>query len=46
MREQDGAIVAYKATTADPLTAVTGIIETDRCTDDLIGEIRGEADAV
>ena len=46
VREQDGAIVAYKVTTTDPLTAVTGIIETDRRTDDLIGEIRGEADAV
>ena len=47
VREQDGAVVAYKAATVDPLEAVTGIIETDRATDDLIKEIRGwEADAV
>ncbi len=43
--EQDGTIGAYKASTSDPLTAVTGIIETDRSTDDLIEEIRGQADA-
>ncbi len=47
VREQDGAIVAYKAATVDPLQAVTGIIETDRDTDELIEEMRGgEADAV
>ncbi len=46
VREQDGAIVAYKVTTADPFTAVTGIIETNRTTDDLLGEIRGAADTV
>lgn len=46
VREQDGAIVAYKVTTVDPLTAVTGIIETDRTTDDLLAEIRGAVDAV
>lgn len=46
VREQNGAIVAYKAATTDPLTAVTGIIKTDKTTDELIGQIRGEADAV
>ena len=47
VREQDGAVVAYKAAAVDPLEAVTGIIETDCGTDDLIEEIRaGEADAV
>jgi AbrB family looped-hinge helix DNA binding protein len=46
VREQDGAIVAYKVTTIDPLAALTGIIETDRATDELLGEIRGAADAV
>ena len=46
VREQDGAIVAYKTETTDPLVAVTGIIETDKSTDDLIGELRGEVDAV
>ena len=43
--EQNGTIVACKASTSDPLTAVTGIIETDQSTDDLIEEIRGQADA-
>jgi len=47
VREQDGAVVAYKATTVDPLEAVTGIIDTDCSTDDLIEEIRaGEANGV
>jgi len=47
VREQDGAIVAYKAATVDPLEAVTDIIETDRSTDDLIEEIRsGTANVV
>ena len=47
VREQDGAVVAYKAATVDPLEAVTGIIETDCGTDELIEEIRaGEADTV
>ncbi len=47
VREQDGAVVACKAAMVDPLEAVTGIIETDCSTDDLIEEIRGgEADAV
>lgn len=47
VREQDGAVVAYKSATVDPLEAVTGIIETDRSTDDLIEEIRsGKANAV
>ncbi len=45
VREQDGAIVAFKAQTVDPLTAVTGIIEVEGSTDDLIEEIRGQADA-
>jgi antitoxin PrlF len=42
VREQDGMIVAFKAPTTDPLAAVTGIIETDASTDDLIEEIRGQ----
>ncbi len=47
VREQDGTVVAFKAATLDPLEAVTGIIETDCGTDDLIEKIRGgEADAV
>jgi AbrB family looped-hinge helix DNA binding protein len=46
VREQEGAVVAYKAASVDPLLAVTGIVASDRSTDDLIGEIRGEADAV
>jgi AbrB family looped-hinge helix DNA binding protein len=46
VREQDGAVVAYKAASLDPLLAVTGIIASDRGTDDLIEDIRGEADAV
>ncbi len=47
VREQDGAVVASKASIVDPLEAVTGIIETDCGTDDLIEEIRGgEADTV
>ena len=41
VREQDGTVVAYKAATIDPLEAVTGIIETDCDTDDLIETIRG-----
>ncbi len=45
VREQDGAIIAYKAPTADPLAAVTGILETDKPTDELVEEIRGAADA-
>jgi AbrB family looped-hinge helix DNA binding protein len=46
VREKDGAVVALKVTSVDPLLAVTGIIVTERTTDELIGEIRGEADAV
>ena len=45
VREQDGAIIASKAQPVDPLTAVTGVIDTDKSTDELIEEIRGEADA-
>ena len=41
VREQDGTVVAYKAATIDPLEAVTGSIETDCGTDDLIETIRG-----
>lgn len=44
MREEDGAVVAYKAATLDSLRALTGIIASDRGTDDLIEDIRGEAD--
>jgi AbrB family looped-hinge helix DNA binding protein len=45
VREQDGAIIASKALTTDPLTTVTGIIEIDERTDALIDKIRGKADA-
>jgi len=46
VREKDGAVVARKVASVDPLLTVTGIIVTERTTDELIGEIRGEADAV
>ena len=46
VRERDGAVVAYKAASTDPLVAVTGIIAIDGSTDDLIEDLRGEADAV
>lgn len=43
VRERDGAVVAYKVATIDPLLAVTGIIASHGGTDELIEEIRGEA---
>ena len=45
LSQKDGTIVFLKAHTIDPLTAVTGIIEADGSTDELIEEIRGQADA-
>lgn len=44
--EDGGRLVARKASARSPLEAVYGILKTGRSTDELISEIRGEADVV
>jgi len=46
VRERDGAVMVYKTATVDPFLAVTGIVPADRPTDELLEELRGEADTV
>jgi AbrB family looped-hinge helix DNA binding protein len=45
-REEEGRLVATKATPRDPVDAVYGILELGRPTDELLAELRGEPDAV
>ena len=45
MREEEGRIVATKVAAEDPLATVTGILRPGQPTDELIRELRGEADA-
>lgn len=44
--DEAGRIVLAKAPVDDPVTAVYGIIETDRGTDEIMEELRGPVDAV
>lgn len=43
--EEAGRLVARKVTARSPLDGVYGILRTGRSTDNLIAEMRGEADA-
>ena len=45
-REDRGKLIAVKVTPSDPLDQVTGILETDRTTDQLIDDLRGPVDGV
>ena len=44
--DEEGRLVATKASPQDPVDAVYGILRLDGSTDELIRELRGEADAV
>lgn len=44
--EVDGRLVATKIVGVDPITAVYGRFKTRRSTDEIMLELRGEADAV
>ena len=44
--EEQGRLVATKATTQDSLDALYGILALGRSTDELIDSLRGEPDAV
>ncbi|HXR29162.1 MAG TPA: AbrB/MazE/SpoVT family DNA-binding domain-containing protein [Solirubrobacteraceae bacterium] len=44
--EEDGRLVASKASTRDPVASVYGILKTPRSTDELMRELRGEPDTV
>ena len=43
--EEDGRIVAVKSLQEDPVESVTGILITDRTSDEILRELRGEPDA-
>jgi len=45
-REEQGRLVATKATPEDPVESVYGILKLGRPTDDVITSLRGEPDAV
>jgi len=45
-REEQGRLVATKATTEDPVDSVYGILDLGRPTDELITVLRDEPDAV
>lgn len=45
-REERGRLVATKANADDPFESVYGILDLDRPTDVLIGELRGPVDAI
>jgi AbrB family looped-hinge helix DNA binding protein len=45
VREEDGRIVAVKSLQEDPVESVTGILITDRTSDEILHELRGEPDA-
>jgi AbrB family looped-hinge helix DNA binding protein len=42
--EQDGRLVAVKASPQDPVDSVYGILDLNAPTDELLVELRGEAD--
>jgi AbrB family looped-hinge helix DNA binding protein len=44
MREENGRLVATKATQVDPVESVYGILQLDRPTDQLVALLRGESD--
>jgi AbrB family looped-hinge helix DNA binding protein len=44
--EERGRLIAVKAVTRDPVDEVYGVLQFNRSTDELIGEMRGEVDAV
>lgn len=44
--ENDGRLVATKATDEDPVASVYGTLELDQPTDDVLAELRGARDAV
>ena len=44
--EERGRLIAVKATAADPVDAVYGILRLDRRPDDIVEELRGAPDAV
>lgn len=41
---EDGRLVALKATPEDPVDAVYGSVDLGRSTDEIISELRGDAD--
>jgi antitoxin PrlF len=41
-REENGRLVAEKVTQGDPVAQVTGCLELDRPTDELVAELRGD----
>jgi antitoxin PrlF len=43
-QEEEGKLVARKATARDPLEAVYGIVDLGRSTDSFIDDLRGEPD--
>jgi len=43
-REEDGQLIALKATREDPVDAVYGSVNLGRSTDEIIRELRGDAD--
>jgi antitoxin PrlF len=44
--EEDGRLVALKSSRQDPVDAVYGSLDLERSTDEIIRELRGDADAV
>jgi hypothetical protein len=44
--EERGKLVATKAMPTDPVASVFGILELDRSTDELVGDLRGEPHAI
>jgi AbrB family looped-hinge helix DNA binding protein len=44
--EDRGRLIAVKAITRDPVDEVYGVLQLNRSTDELIGEMRDEVDAV
>ncbi|HVR05284.1 MAG TPA: AbrB/MazE/SpoVT family DNA-binding domain-containing protein [Solirubrobacteraceae bacterium] len=44
--EEDGRLVASKVSERDPVAAVYGILELGESTDELLGALRGDVDAV
>lgn len=44
VREEDGRVVAVKSLQEDPLESVTGILQTDHSSDEILRDLRGEPD--
>jgi len=44
MREENGRLIATKATPMDPVESVFGILQLGRPTDELVAHLRGEGD--